>query len=441
VALGFRIRRASEMKIAVQGLWHLGVVTAASLTSLGFDVVAFDYDETLVKNLKQGKLPVDEPGVSELLDLAEKSEKINFTYDPTYLKKCDVFWLTYDTPVDDQDIANVDFVFTEFEKTIMHLDPNTFVLISSQLPVGSARKLKELASIIRPTNRFKFGVQPENLRLGKSLKSFLEAERIIVGTETALPEEVLENLYSRFKIPIIWMSLESAEMTKHAINAFLATSITFMGEISDICEVVSANARDVEKGLRSDSRIGNKAYVSPGLGFAGGTLARDIKFLENLQENSQGMISAVIGSNRIHNDWAERKFLKCFKDRKELKVLFVGLTYTQDTSTLRRSAMLELASKLTVLGHDVDFVEDLVIVIPDDLASKIHQVQNYMAEPNEYDAIFLSKNMGMLESKSFITNLLASNAIIFDPAGLLLNDFNMQPSLSRYFTVGQANAN
>ena len=153
------------------------------------------------------------------------------------------------------------------------------------------------------------------------------------------------------------------------------------------------------------------------------------------------MISAVIGSNRIHNDWTERKFLKYFKNRKGLKVLFVGLTYTQDTSTLRRSAMLELASKLIELGHDVDFVEDLVIAIPNNLAFNIHQVQNHTAEPNQYDAIFLSKNMQILESKPFMTKLLASNATIFDPAGLLLNDFNMQPSNSRYFTVGQVNAN
>jgi UDPglucose 6-dehydrogenase len=302
------------MKIAVQGLWHLGVVTSAGLTSLDFNVVALDYDEKIVADLQRGKLPVNEPGVNALLEKALGSGKLKFTSDANALEECDIFWLAYDTPVDDQDIADVKFVFSEFEKSIVFLKSDAYVLISAQLPVGSARQLKKIANSLRPSNDFKFAVQPENLRLGKSLNSFLEAERIIVGTESSGPEAVLEKLYSKFNIPIIWMSLESAEMTKHAINAFLATSITFMGEISDICEIVSANARDVELGMRSDSRIGNKAYISPGLGFAGGTLARDIKFLESWQQDSKGILSAVIESNRVHNEWVQRNFDSFFKE-------------------------------------------------------------------------------------------------------------------------------
>jgi UDPglucose 6-dehydrogenase len=233
---------------------------------------------------------------------------IEFTVSPANIGECEIFWLAYDTPIDQADRADVNFVFSQFEKSLPFINSQAIIIISSQLPVGSARKLKNIANSLRIENNFKYCVQPENLRLGKALESFLMAESIILGTESGKFENSLEKLHSKFKMPIIWMGLESAEMTKHAINSFLASSITFMGEISDICELVGANSRDVEKGLRSDSRIGKKIYVSPGLGFAGGTLARDVKFLEKFQKNRKGIISSIIQSNEYNNNWMERKF-------------------------------------------------------------------------------------------------------------------------------------
>jgi UDPglucose 6-dehydrogenase len=428
------------MKIAVQGLWHLGVVTSAGLTSLDFNVVALDYDQKIVADLERGKLPVNEPGVYELLEKALGSGKIKITSDANALEECDIFWLAYDTPVDEQDIADVKFVFSEFEKSIAFLKSDAYVLISAQLPVGSARHLKEMSKSLRPSNNFRFAVQPENLRLGKSLKSLLEPERIIVGTESSGPEAVLEKLFSKFNTPIIWMSLESAEMTKHAINAFLATSITFMGEISDICELVSANARDVELGLRSDSRIGNKAYISPGLGFAGGTLARDIKFLEPWQKDSKGILSAVIESNRFHNEWIQRSFDSFFNERSDLKVLFMGLTYAEDTNTLRRSTMLDFASKLLDRDHNVSFYEDQEIVLPQDLVNRLKSTDAIAEHALGMDAIILSKKMPWVDDDNFVRKIVRSKAVIFDPSGLLVKHFQEPPSSYRYFTVGQVNA-
>jgi UDPglucose 6-dehydrogenase len=428
------------MKIAVQGLWHLGVVTSAGLTSLGFNVVALDYNQKIVADLKRGKLPVNEPGVNELLEIATTSGKIEFTSEAYVLEECEVFWLAYDTPVDEEDIADVKFVFSEFEKSIAFLKSDAYVLISAQLPVGSARHLKDVADSVRPSNNFRFAVQPENLRLGKSLKRFLEAERIVVGTESSGPEGVLEKLYSKFNVPLIWMSLESAEMTKHAINAFLATSITFIGEISDICERVSASVRDVELGLRSDSRIGSEAYISPGLGFAGGTLARDIKFLESWQMDSRGILSAVIESNRFHNEWIQRNFNSVFKDRINLNVLFMGLTYTEDTSTLRRSAMLDFASSLLARGQNVTFYEDQEIDLPKDLINRLKPINAISEFALKVDAIIISKKMRWMDDEIFVYKIVRSKAVIFDPAGLLFKHFRDIPLNYNYHTVGQVNA-
>lgn len=427
------------MKIAVQGLWHLGIVTSAGLTSLGFEVVALDYDEKIIADLKTNKLPVDEPGVSELLKSGESTGLLKITNDPKDLEDCEIFWLAYDTPVNEQDVADTEFVVSEFDKSIAYIDPNAYILVSSQLPVGSARKLMERARALRPSNNFRFAVQPENLRLGKALKSFLEAERIVVGTESSATEGVLEKVFSKFDVPIIWMSLESAEMTKHAINAFLATSITFMGEIADICEEVRANARDVELGLRSDSRIGSKAYVSPGLGFAGGTLARDIKFLETLQKDSKGLISSIIDSNHVHNDWIRRRFTSHFQDKVKRKVLFMGLTYTEGTNTLRRSSMLEYAKELLVCGHSVTFFEDQVMDLPEELIHKLIAVSKASLNIDNIDAIIISKRMHWQGNDEVVKKMINSHAAIFDPAGLLLKQLHLYKTRKNYFTVGQIN--
>ena len=429
----------TKMKIAVQGLWHLGVVTTAGLASLGFEVVALDYVEKVITGLETDKLPVNEPGIRELLKAGKLTGKLKFTHDAIDIEKCEIFWLAYDTPVNEQDVADTEFVVSEFEKSIAHLDPNAYILISSQLPVGSARKLMERTRVLRPANNFRFAVQPENLRLGKALSSFLEAERIVVGTESSAPEGVLEELFSKFDLPIIWMSLESAEMTKHAINALLATSITFMGEIADICEEVRANARDVELGLRSDSRIGSKAYVSPGLGFAGGTLARDIKFLETWQKDSKGMISSIIDSNRAHNDWIQRRFTAHFQDKTKLNVLFMGLTYTEDTNTLRRSAMLAYAKKLLDYVHSVTFFEDQVMDLHEELVHKLVAVSETSLNIDNVDAIIISKRMHWQDNDGIVKKMINSHTAIFDPAGLLIKQSQLYIKRKNYFTVGNIN--
>jgi len=427
------------MKICVQGLWHLGVVTSAALTSLDFEVVALDYDESTIENLKSNVLPVEEPGVLDLIIKAKLNGLIKFAASPANIRECEIFWLAYDTPIDEADRADVNFVFSQFEKSLPFINKEAIIIISSQLPVGSARKLKNIANSLRIENNFKYCVQPENLRLGKALESFLMAESIIIGTESGKVEDSLEKFYSKFEIPIIWMGLESAEMTKHAINTFLASSITFTGEISEICESVGANSRDVEKGLRSDPRIGKKIYVSPGLGFAGGTLARDVKFLEEFQKNRKGIISSIIQSNEYNNNWMERKFETKFGQKKNLKIVFLGLTYTEGTSTLRRSSMLDFATSLLAKGHLISYFEDQEITLPENVIEKFVKWSSALSKINEIDLVIVGKKMAWQGQSEIVEQLFLSKATIFDPSGFIFNYGNNHDEYSRYLTVGIKN--
>ena len=181
-----------------------------------------------------------------------------------------MLWLCYDTPVNENDEADVDFVLARLRRALPHLPKGALVLISAQMPVGTCRKLEA------EFPQFHFAYSPENLRLGKAIDAFEKAERVVVGIRNDAKKPLLEELFAPFTPQILFMRTESAEMVKHALNSFLALSITFINEIARLGEHVGADAREVSAGLKSEPRIGPKAYLGPGGPFAGGTLARDV---------------------------------------------------------------------------------------------------------------------------------------------------------------------
>ena len=271
------------MKICVFGLWHLGTVTSACLASIKQYVVGLDLDNIVVKNLKNGVLPLFEP---DLENLVKKGISDNFLEFSTNIEQsihnAQVIWVAHDTPVDENDCADVNFVIDQVIQIFPYLKDGQNILISSQLPVGSVAYLEKLFHRLYPNISASFAYSPENLRLGKAISAFTKPERIVIGIRNESDKKIYTELLSSFTNHIEWMSVESAEMTKHALNAFLATSIVFINEIATICEKVGADAQEVERGLKTDIRIGQKAYLSPGSAFSGGTLARDINFLEQL---------------------------------------------------------------------------------------------------------------------------------------------------------------
>jgi UDPglucose 6-dehydrogenase len=265
------------MKIAVLGLWHLGSVTAACLASLGHDVLGVDDDAAVVAALNAGKPPVFEPGLAERIAQGVQLGKLRFADQASAIPPdTELVWVTYDTPVNEDDHADVEFVLSRVTAALAHLPPGVTVLVSSQLPAGSIRRLEQAAAYLGGRAPG-FACSPENLRLGKALDVFLKPDRIVVGVRGEPHRSRIAAMLQPLGAHIEWMSVESAEMTKHAINAFLATSVVFANELAAICEQLGADAKEVERGLKSESRIGPKAYLSPGGAFAGGTLARDVE--------------------------------------------------------------------------------------------------------------------------------------------------------------------
>lgn len=363
------------MKVCVQGLWHLGSVTAACLASVGHDVVGLDADQRTIDGLNHGKAPLFEPGLDDLLQAGSAGGLLRFTtVIADAAADAEVLWVAFDTPVDDDDRADVEFVLNQIKCVLPVLADGAVVLVSSQMPVGSIRKLEVFVRENLPNKPLSFSCSPENLRLGKALDVFLKPDRIVVGVRTDDARHKLEKLLFPVTDRIEWMSVESAEMTKHAINAFLATSVTFANEIASICELVGADAKEVERGLKTEMRIGPKAYLSPGGPFAGGTLARDIEFLRVASRAKQlatPLLSSVRVSNDEHKNWVRRKLLERFANLKGVTVAVWGLTYKPGTDTLRRSLAVELCDWLIEQGATVHVHDPVVRQLPERWSGRV----------------------------------------------------------------------
>jgi UDPglucose 6-dehydrogenase len=352
------------MNICVLGLWHLGSVTAACCAK-HFNVVGLDYDTANVQRLNSGQAPLLEPGLNELIAAGLAAGRLSFTTDSkAACAKADVLWLTYDTPVNENDESDVAFVLGNLRRALPALPAGALVLISAQLPVGTCAALEQ------EFPQFHFACSPENLRLGKAIDAFEKAERAIVGIRNDTKKALLEEVFKPFAAQVIFMRTESAEIVKHALNSFLALSITFINEVARLCEHTGADAKEVSTGLKSEARIGPKAYLGPGGPFAGGTLARDVVTLSKLAAQHGEKISvipAIKQSNDLHRGWVFRRLQSRLGNLQGRKIAVLGLTYTTNTDTLRRSAAVELCGQLLAAGAVVSAFDPAVKSLPDDL--------------------------------------------------------------------------
>lgn len=365
------------MNVCVLGLWHLGTVTAACLASADHRVTGVDFDPAVVHDLSHRRPPVAEPGLADLVASGLAAGRLTFTSDPAAAAGADLVWVTYDTPVDSDDRADVDSVVHRTSRLFPHLRDGALVLISSQLPVGTTKRIEGLFGREARGRSVGFAYSPENLRLGRAIDVFTNPDRVVVGVRRVEDRDVVASLLRPITDRIEWMSVESAEMTKHALNAFLATSVTFINEIAVLCEQVGADAAEVARGLKSESRIGPRAYLSPGAAFAGGTLARDVVFLSQLGREHgvpADVLAAVKASNDQHRRWAERRLEQLLDGVSGKTVAVWGLTYKPGTDTLRRSSAVELCEWLHAHGATARAHDPAVDTVPPDLAVAVRLV-------------------------------------------------------------------
>jgi UDPglucose 6-dehydrogenase len=427
------------MNICVLGLWHLGSVTAAGLAALGHRVIGFDFDDATVANLSKGIAPISEPGLEELIERGLSSGNLRFSSSADDAKDVDVLWVTYDTAVDDNDNVDADFVMGQIERALREMRTEALVLISSQLPVGSVRRLEQAVTLNRGAPALRVAYSPENLRLGNAVHDFLHPNRIVVGVRSNRDKELLRGLLSSITESLEWMSVESAEMTKHAINAFFATSVAFANEIASICESVGADAKEVERGLKTEIRIGSRAYLSPGAAFAGGTLARDITLL-NQVARGHGMVtpllSSVLPSNEAHGRWVQQKLRALFADLSHTTVAVWGLTYKPGTDTLRRSMSVELCDWMIREGATVRVHDPMVKNLPTYWCDAVRRYDDPIAAVQGAHALVVATEWPVYRSISSDQLLQCSDRLVVLDANRFLSNLAAAEGRLRYFAVG-----
>lgn len=352
------MKAASKQRLVVCGMWHLGLVTSACCADIlrrsipDIKVTGYDWKGATIKGINSGAMPIFEPGLTECIKETMAEGALTFSSDTEVLRDATMVWFTQDTPVLPNGKPAPTQVIKNIERVLKHLQPGTHVLISSQLQVGTT------ATLEKRFQQFTFAYSPENLQLGQAMQSFTHANRIILGVRSPDRASLFAYILEKICKNVLVMSTESAEMSKHALNTFLAMSVAYANELGRISAQVGASADDVTRALKSDPRIGPGAYLSAGGPFEGQTLGRDVNVLAGIGRHNKALrlsvIPAINKSNKAHAELLMSKVIDMSKNLKLRKLLVVGLTYKKDTSTLRGSEGVRLVQALQSQGMVVD---------------------------------------------------------------------------------------
>ncbi|HYM70027.1 MAG TPA: nucleotide sugar dehydrogenase [bacterium] len=346
----------TRLRVAVIGLWHLGCVAAACLAKLGHAVVGVEEDPRRLEELRAGRAPLREPGLDALLADGLAARRLRFTESlPEAVRDADVAYIAYDTPVNTDDEADPSIVVDAAARAGNALPPGALLLLQSQVPVGTCESVRAALEAARP-GQILVACVPENIRLGQAIERYLRPDMLVVGVRDAAAYEIVDRVFASVDAPRVRTDLATAEMIKHAINAFLATSISYVNEMANLVQLEGADLDALLGALRLERRIGPHLPLTPGMGFAGGTLARDIKALQAFGGRHgyvPHLFDAVLrvndGQKTLPVRWLERAYGTL--ERRRVGVL--GLTYKPGTSTLRRSGAVEVIRWLVAAGATV----------------------------------------------------------------------------------------
>lgn len=348
--------------ICVTGIWHQGAVVSACLADLGNNVRGV-CDAKTAATLNAGEPPVHEPGLPEIIRRNLKTGRLRYTTDYAEgLEGAEFVFICTDTPVGANDDSDLSPIYAIAKNIGQHVRTEIVLCITAQVPIGTSEDLAQLVSRLSPAHACAVAYIPEFLRLGIAVETFRQADRFVIGCNDSTIARRVAALYQPLGRPIVYTDIRSAEMAKHASNAFLATSISFINEISDLCEVLNANALEVARILKLDQRVGKQAFLSPGLGFAGGTLGREIRALQKLGHQHQvstELMDAVWQVNARRAELVSRRLCNALGPLNRLQIGILGLTYKQGTSTLRRAISLDIVRDLVQQGATIKAFDPL----------------------------------------------------------------------------------
>ena len=341
------------MKITIVGTGYVGLVSGTCFAEFGVNVTCVDKDKNKIDNLKKGIIPIFEPGLDELVKKNISSKRLFFE---TNLKKSidgsDAIFIAVGTPSRYTDgHADLSYVYAVAEEIAECLGHYSVIVNKSTVPIGTGKKVHEIIKNKKPKLDFDVASNPEFLREGSAINDFMRPDRVVIGCESNKAKAILKELYRPLYLletPIIFTRRETAELIKYAANSFLATKITFINEISDLCEKVGANVSDVSIGIGLDGRIGKK-FLHPGPGYGGSCFPKDtLALVKTAQDNNSplNLVEHVVKSNRDRKKNMYKRILNALGDYEKKKISILGLTFKPNTDDMRDSPSLDLIPEL-----------------------------------------------------------------------------------------------
>ena len=349
------------MKIAIVGTGYVGLVTGTCFAEIGVDVTCVDTNIKKIKALEEGVIPIYEPGLEEMVLRNTKSGRLKFT---TSLESClndvEVIFSAVGTPPDEDGSADLSYVLAVARTIGQNMNKYKLVVTKSTVPVGTAQKVRNVIQKELDqrgvTIEFDVASNPEFLKEGNAISDFMSPDRVVVGVESERAKKIMSKLYKPFLLNnfrVIFMDIPSAEMTKYAANSMLATRISFMNDIANLCELVGADVNMVRSGIGSDTRIGRK-FLYPGIGYGGSCFPKDVKALiKTAEQNGYDMrvLRAVEEVNEIQKSALFEKLLKLFNNKLKDKTIAIwGLAFKPETDDMREAPALVLIDKLRQAG-------------------------------------------------------------------------------------------
>ena len=352
------MRSRPKMKIVMIGTGYVGLVSGACFSEFGFDVTCVDKDEKKIAKLHKGDIPIYEPGLDELVGRNYAAGRLSFTTDlGSAVAQADAVFIAVGTPTRRGDgHADLSYVHAAAAEIAAHLDGYTVIVTKSTVPVGTGQQVSDIVRKTRPDADFDVASNPEFLREGSAINDFMRPDRVVVGTSSERAVDVMRQLYRPLfliETPILFTSLETAELTKYAANAFLAVKISYINQIADLCEKVNADVHDVAKGMGLDKRIGGK-FLHPGPGYGGSCFPKDTLALvktAELFESDVPLVSGVVSYNSERKQEMAQRVIDAMQgDVAGKKIAILGLAFKPETDDMRESPSIELITELTKKG-------------------------------------------------------------------------------------------
>jgi UDPglucose 6-dehydrogenase len=432
------------MKIAVIGTGYVGLVTGTCLAETGNIVSCIDIDAHKIARLNKGEVPIYEPQLDAYFERNMKAQRLFFTTSLVDgIKDAEVIFLALPTPPGEDGSADLSYILNVAEQLGSIIEKYTIIVDKSTVPVGTADKVH---AIIAKKARCTFSVvsNPEFLREGFAISDFMKPDRVVIGTEDATARKVMERLYKPFVRqgnPILFMDAKSAELTKYAANAFLATKITFMNEIANYCELVGANVDQVRIGIGSDDRIG-KRFLFPGIGYGGSCFPKDVQALVKAGKDDDfefNVLRSVMEVNTRQKTILFPKIMNYFDGNIRGKNIAVwGLAFKPDTDDIREAPALYLINKLVESGAVITaFDPEAMENVRTQIGDKIQYTENEYDALKEADALIICTEWSIFRNPDFsrIKAEMKGNAL-FDGRNL----FDLEDMESKgfcYFSIGR----